>query len=41
LLGLFGGRAQPVIAHLIESGHLTLEDIEEARRTLRELDKKE
>lgn len=40
LLGLFGGRAQPLISHLIESGQLTLEDIEEARKTLRELKKK-
>src|SRR4051812_47377338 len=26
LLGLFGGRTQPVMAHLIETGKLTLED---------------
>src|SRR5438045_6271072 len=26
LLGLFGGRTQPVMAHLIESGRLTLEE---------------
>jgi BlaI family transcriptional regulator, penicillinase repressor len=37
LLGLFGGRAQPLIAHLIESGRLTMDDIEEARRTLRRM----
>ena len=36
LLGLFGGRAQPLMAHLIESGQLTLADIEEARKALRE-----
>jgi predicted transcriptional regulator len=41
LLGLFGGRTQPLISHLIESGQLTLEDIDEARKTLRALDKKE
>jgi predicted transcriptional regulator len=40
LLALFGGRAQPLISHLIESGQLTLEDIDEARKTLRELDEK-
>jgi BlaI family transcriptional regulator, penicillinase repressor len=40
LLGLFGGRTQPVIAHLIESGKLTLDDVEEARKTLRNLAKK-
>src|SRR5579872_1690527 len=34
LLGLFGGRTQPVMAHLIESGKLTLDDVEEARRAL-------
>src|ERR1043166_5386090 len=27
LLGLFGGRTQPVMAHLIESGKLTLDDV--------------
>ncbi len=41
LLGLFGGRAQPLMSHLIESGRLTLEDIEEARKALREASKKE
>lgn len=39
LLGLFGGRTQPVVAHLIESGRLTLEDIREAEKTLRKLKK--
>ena len=37
LLGLFGGRAQPVMAHLIESGKLTLADVKEAEKTLRKL----
>jgi predicted transcriptional regulator len=41
LLGLFGGRTQPVMAHLIESGKLTLEDVKEAERTLRNLERKE
>jgi predicted transcriptional regulator len=40
LLGLFGGRTQPVMAHLIDSGKLTLEDVEEARKALRKLAKK-
>ena len=40
LLGLFGGRTQPVMAHLVESGKLTLDDVEEARKTLRKLAKK-
>lgn len=35
LLALFGGRAQPLISHLIETGQLTLDDIEEARKALR------
>jgi predicted transcriptional regulator len=41
LLGLFGGRAQPLMSHLIESGRLTLQDVEEARKALREASKKE
>ncbi|HLV88103.1 MAG TPA: BlaI/MecI/CopY family transcriptional regulator [Candidatus Sulfotelmatobacter sp.] len=40
LLAMFGGRSQPVMAHLIESGKLTLEDVKEAERTLRKLEKK-
>jgi predicted transcriptional regulator len=40
-LGLFGGRTQPVMAHLIESGKLTLEDVREAERALEEIRKKE
>jgi predicted transcriptional regulator len=37
LLALFGGRTQPVMAHLIESGRLTLQDVQEAEKTLRRL----
>src|SRR6266487_5474878 len=40
LLGLFGGRTQPVMAHLIESGRLTLEDVREAERVLEKIEKK-
>ena len=40
-LGLFGGRAQPLMAHLIETGKLSLEDIQEAEKSLRSLEKKE
>lgn len=40
LLRLFGGRTQPVMEHLIEAGKLTLDDVEEARKTLRKLEKK-
>jgi BlaI family transcriptional regulator, penicillinase repressor len=41
LLALFGGRTQPVMAHLIESGKLTLADVKEAERTLRKLQSKD
>ena len=41
LLGLFGGRTQPVMAHLIESGKLTLDDVQEAEKTLRRLARKD
>lgn len=41
LLGLFGGQAQPVMAHLIESGKLTLDDIKAAEKTLRESTRKD
>jgi predicted transcriptional regulator len=37
-LALFGGRVQPVMAHLIESGKLTAADIKEAEKTLRKLE---
>jgi BlaI family transcriptional regulator, penicillinase repressor len=39
LLSLFGGRTQPVMAHLVESGRLTLEDVREAEKNLRKLNK--
>ena len=41
LLSLFGGRTQPVMMHLIESGKLTLEDVKEAEKTLRKLEGKD
>jgi BlaI family transcriptional regulator, penicillinase repressor len=41
LLSVFGGRSQPVMAHLIESGKLTLDDLREAEKTLRRLQGKE
>jgi BlaI family transcriptional regulator, penicillinase repressor len=40
LLSLFGGRTQPVMAHLVETGKLTMDDIEEARKALRKAAKK-
>lgn len=41
LMALFGGRTQPVMAHLIESGKLTLEDVKEAEKLLRKLARKD
>jgi predicted transcriptional regulator len=41
LLALFGGRTQPVMAHLIETGKLTLADVKEAEKTLRKLERKD
>ena len=41
LLGLFGGRTKPVMAHLIESGKLTLADVKEAEKLLRKLARKD
>lgn len=41
LLGLFGGRSQPVMALLIESGKLTLADVKEAEKTLRKLERED
>ena len=40
LLALFGGRTQPVMAHLIESGKLTLDDVKEAEKALRKMDRR-
>jgi BlaI family transcriptional regulator, penicillinase repressor len=40
LLNLFGGRSKPVMARLVESGRLTLEDIKEAEDALKKLLKK-
>jgi len=37
LLALFGGRAQPVMAHLAESGKLTLDDVQQTEELLRRL----
>ncbi len=39
LLGLLGGRTKPIIAHLIESGSFTREDVEEAAKILDEQEK--
>lgn len=39
-LALFGGRMQPFMAHLVETGRLTLDDVHEAERKLQELAKR-
>jgi predicted transcriptional regulator len=41
LLSLFGGRTKPVMAHLIESGKLTLDDVREAEHAIRALARKD
>ena len=41
LLSYFGGESRPVMAHLIESGKLSLDDVREAERTLKQLARKE
>ncbi len=41
LLGLFGGRSRPIMAHLVESGTLTLEDVREAEKALLKLGKED
>jgi predicted transcriptional regulator len=40
-LAFFGGRPQPVVAHLVETGKLTLDDVQEAEQLIRKLSKKE
>jgi predicted transcriptional regulator len=39
-LGAFGGRMQPLMVHLVQSGKLTLDDVKEAEQMLIELAKK-
>lgn len=41
LLAFFGGRAAPLVSHLIESGQLTLQEVEEARKTLKKESKRD
>ena len=41
LLSVFGGRTQPVMAHLIEAGKLTIDDLREAEKALRRHEAKE
>ena len=39
-LAVFGGETQPIMTHLIEAGKLTLEDVQDAEKHLREISKK-
>lgn len=41
VLALFGGRSQPLMSHLIETGKLTMEDIKAAEKLLREHSREE
>ena len=41
LLGLFGGRSRPIIAHLIECGSFTRKDVREAEQLISEHEQKE
>jgi len=41
LLALLGGRAKLVMAHLVESGELTLDDVKEAEKALRKTSRKD
>lgn len=40
-LGLFGGSAEPVMSHFIESGKLKLEDLKQLEAALNKVDKAE
>jgi BlaI family transcriptional regulator, penicillinase repressor len=39
LLSFFGGQSQPIMAHLIDTGKLSMEDVKEAEKLLREMRK--
>jgi BlaI family penicillinase repressor len=41
LLAMFGGRSQLVVMHLVKSGKLGLEDVKEAERELKRLERKD
>jgi BlaI family penicillinase repressor len=41
LMKMFGGRSKPVMARLVESGKLTMDDIKEAEEALRKLARKD
>jgi predicted transcriptional regulator len=39
ILSLFGGRAQPMMAQLAEAGRLTLDDVRELEKTIKQLER--
>jgi BlaI family penicillinase repressor len=41
ILSFFGGRAQPMMAQLAEAGKLTLDDVRELEKTIKDLDAKQ
>jgi len=41
LLAMFGGRSQLVVMHLVKSGKLRIEDVKEAERELKRLERKD
>jgi len=41
LLSFFGGKIQPMMAHLVESGRLSLDDVKEAEKALKKLSRKD
>jgi len=41
VLSYFGGRSQPLMVHLVETGRLSLDDVKEAERTLKKFSAKE
>ena len=41
LLALLGGQTQPVMAHLVQSGKLTLQDVREAEAAIKRLARRE
>src|SRR6202451_2871502 len=41
LVAMLGGRAKLVMAHLVDSGELTLEDVKEAEKALRKASRKD
>lgn len=41
LLAFFGGSGQPVMAHLVQAGKLSMDDVKEAERALKQLSRKE